>query len=166
VRDGGVIVRQLAERLCEMARQISNKTAALAVITIATVSSTVAAQPSDQQAKCAAQAEAAFDELTREYTDVLESLTIPYSITYNNYRAHYSGKVSRCLFLVRKSVSLMGNSSDISYLLDASNRNMYALYVDTGGKMESCSLIRSIRQTKTCKGRAEFDAFVAQYMEH
>lgn len=141
------------------------KMAVLATIAV-TASSMVAAQPSDQQAECAAQAEVAFDELTREYTDVLESLTIPYNISYNNYRAHYSSKVSRCLFLVRKTVSLMGNSSDISYLLDASNRNMYALYVDTDGKMESCSLMRNIRQTKACKGRDEFDAFVAQYMEH
>lgn len=139
--------------------------AALATIAVV-ASSTVAAQPSDQQAKCVAQAEAAFDELTHEYTAVLESLSIPYDITYNNYRAHYSSKVNRCLFLVRKTVLVMRNSSDISYLLDASNRNMYALYVDTDGKMESCSLIRSAQQVKACKGRSEFDAFVAQYMDH
>jgi len=139
---------------------------AVLAITVVIANSMVAAQSSDQQAKCATQAETAFDELTHEYTAVLESLSIPYEITYNNYRAHYSTRLNRCLFLVRKTVSVMRNSSDISYLLDASNRNMYALYVDTDGKMESCSLIRSVRQTKTCKGRDEFDVFVAQYMEH
>jgi hypothetical protein len=149
-----------------MTRPGSYRTAIFAIIAIVTSGSIVAAQSPDQQVRCATQAETAFDELTREYTDVLESLTIPYNLTYNNYRAHYSGKINRCLFLVRKTVSLMGNLSDISYLLDASNRNMYALYVETTGKMESCSLIPSVRQTKPCSGRGEFDAFVARYMEH
>jgi hypothetical protein len=142
-----------------------NKMMAVLATNAVIASSIVAAQPAGQQEKCAAQAEAAFDELTHEYIAVLESLSIPYDITYNNYRAHYSTKVNRCLFLVRKTVLVMRNLSDISYLLDASNRNMYALYVDTNGKMESCSLIPGARQVRACRGRSEFDAFVAQYME-
>ena len=125
----------------------------------------VRAQSADVQAMCAAQAQASFQQLGREYTNVLESLTIPFRIVSTDYRAHYSGKVDRCLFLLHKTVVVMHELSDISYLIDADNRQMYALYVDRDGKMESCQLIPSIAETTDCKDRGEFDAFVALYME-
>jgi hypothetical protein len=49
-------------------------------------------------------------------------------------------------------------------LIAAADRRMYALYVDTDGKMQTCALIPSIAETTTCKDRGEFDAFVADYM--
>jgi len=129
-----------------------------------TVGSLAEAQSLDLQTTCAVEADAAFQELRRESRAVLERLDVPFDITALNYQAHYSGKVDRCLLLVRKTLSVMRASSGTWYLIDAGNRQMYALYVDMDGKMESCTLIPSIRDMRTCKDRNEFDAFVAAYM--
>jgi hypothetical protein len=126
--------------------------------------SPVRAESQDWQPSCAAQARIAFEELTREYVNVLESLAVPFEIKSNDYEAHYSRKVNRCLFLVRKTATVLGRTSQISYLLAADNRDMYALYVDTDGKKESCALIPSIAQSRACEDESEFEAFVAQYM--
>lgn len=146
-------------------QQLHSGSVALVIGVIVAFASPVCAQSPDRQANCAAQAKIAFDDLTHEYRDVLESLNIPFAIMANGYEAHYSGKVERCLFLVRKVASVLERTSYISYLLDVANRNMYALYVSTDGKMESCALIPSVPETKACKDRDEFDAFVAKYMQ-
>lgn len=135
------------------------------VIGAATVAGSPAhAQSPDPQVRCAAEAKTAFEQLGREYEDVLGSLNVPFRITANDYEAHYSGKVEKCLFLVRKTASVLYSTSRMSYLLDAANRNMYALYVFTDGKLQSCKLIPSTQEIKTCKDLDEFDAFVADYM--
>jgi len=138
--------------------------AAACVITADTIGLRAGAQSLDLQTTCAARADAAFQELGRESKAVLESLNAPFDITALNYQAHYSSKVARCLLLVRKTLSVMRASSGTSYLIDAGDRRMYALYVDMDGKMESCTLIPSIQDMRTCKDRNEFDAFVAVYM--
>jgi hypothetical protein len=136
----------------------------VAISAIIALGSPARAESSDRQPSCAAEARIAFAELTREYVNVLESLAVPFEIRSNGYEAHYSRKVDRCLFLVRKTASVLGHTSQISYLLAADNRDMYALYVDTDGKKESCTLIPSVEQTRACQDEGEFEAFVAQYM--
>ena len=138
--------------------------AAACAITAHTAGSRAGAQSLDLQATCAARADVAFQELGRESKAVLESLNAPFDITALDYQAHYSSKVDRCLLLVRKTLSVMRASTGTSYLIDAGSRQMYALYVDMNGKMESCSLIPSIQDMRSCKDRNEFDAFVAVYM--
>jgi hypothetical protein len=138
--------------------------AAAAVVTAITVSSMVRRQSSDLEAMCDPEAEASFQQLRREYTTVMESPNVPFDVTSNNYQAHYSSEIDRCLLLVRKTTSIMRASSDTSYLIDANTRRLYALYIDMNGKIESCSLIPSVWKTKTCKNRDEFNAFVALYM--
>ena len=124
-----------------------------------------AQEPSpDPQAACAARAEAAFAELGRESRDVLERLQVRFDIIAFDYQAHYSSKVERCLLLVRKTLAILRASSGTSYLIAADDRRMYALYIDTDGEMETCTLIPSLAETTTCKDRGEFDAFVAGYM--
>lgn len=140
--------------------------AAVCITTLVTAGSTAQAQSSDRQASCAVEAEAAFESLRREYGDVLQSLNVPFHISANDYQAHYSGKIGRCLLLVRKAASVLYVSSDMAYLIDAGTRQMYALYIDMDGKMDTCALIPTIRDTRTCKDRHEFDAFVAAYMEN
>jgi hypothetical protein len=162
-RNGVAIIP--ARTISRMTRRRPKRAASLAINVVVASTSAVAAQSPDLQTKCAVQAEAAFGQLTREYTDGLESLRIPFDISHNDYRAHYSKKLNRCLFLISKSVLVMRSASDISYLLDTENRNMYALYVDTDGKMESCALMPSVQDTKACKERKEFDAFVEEYMK-
>jgi hypothetical protein len=149
-----------------MTRSASTLLAAAAVCLIAagTVTSMAREQPPDPQAACAAQAEAAFAELGRESRDVLERLQVPFDLTAFDYRAHYSSKADRCLLLVRKTLAFLRASSGMSYLIAAEDRRMYALYIDTDGKMETCTLIPSIAETTSCEDRGEFDAFVAGYM--
>jgi hypothetical protein len=159
------VVSKPARTITRMTRRRPKRTASLAINIVVASISAAAAQTPDLQTKCAVQAEVAFEQLTREYTDGLESLRIPFDISRNDYRAHYSNKLSRCLFLIRKTVRVMRSASDISYLLDTENRNMYALYVDTDGKMESCALMQTIQNTKACKERKEFDTFVEEYMK-
>jgi hypothetical protein len=128
--------------------------------------SPVRAQSPDPQVSCAAEAKIAFDALARESEDVLGSINVPFRITANDYEAHYSDKVEKCLFLVRKTASVLHSTSRMSYLLDAANRNMYALYVFTDGKLQVCKLMPSVAETSACKDLDEFDAFVADYMRH
>ncbi len=138
--------------------------AAFCLIAAGTVSSTAREQSMDPRAACAAQADAAFAQLGRESRQVLERLQVPFDLTAFDYQAHYSSKADRCLLLVRKTLAILHAASDTSYLIAAADRQMYALYVDTDGKMETCTLIPSIAETTTCKDRSEFDAFVAGYM--
>ena len=101
----------------------------------------------------------------REYTAVLESLNVPYEIKAADFEAHYSSKVDRCLLLIRKITSVSGQTSDITYLLDATTRQMYALYVGTDRRIETCALIPSVQEPRPCKDRPEFDAYVRAYIE-
>jgi hypothetical protein len=140
--------------------------AAVVIIIAVLLGSMVAARSADRQAECTAQAQTTFRDVTREYVAVLESLNLPFEITSNSFEAHYNGKVGRCLLLVRKTASVLRSSSDIVYLLDADSRYIYALYADADGKMQSCALMRSPRDTQTCQARREFDAFVADYLNN
>ncbi len=138
--------------------------AAVYLIAAGTVASPAREPLPDPQAACAAQAEAAFAELGRESRDVLERLQVPFDLTAFDYRAHYSSKADRCLLLVRKTLAILRASSGTTYLIAADDRQMYALYIDMDGRMETCTLIPSLTETTTCKDRGEFDAFVAGYM--
>ena len=130
-----------------------------------TSSSMVRAQSTDWEAVCAARALSTFQDLGREYRAVLERLNVPFEIKSSNYQAFYSSKIDRCLLTVRKTTSIMRESSDMAYLIDADTRRMYAVYIETDGKIESCNLIPSVQATITCKDRAEFDAYVGVFME-
>jgi hypothetical protein len=114
---------------------------------------------------CAARALSTFQDLGREYRAVLERLNVPFEIKSSNYEAFYSTKIERCMLTVSKTTSIMHESSDMSYLIDAESRRMYAVYIETDGKIESCNLIPSVQATSPCKDRAEFDAFVRVFME-
>jgi hypothetical protein len=137
---------------------------AVEVISIVMFNQMSHAQSADSPASCATDAQKTFQDLGREYAAVMDRLNQPYEVVSNDYQSHYSAKARRCLLLVHKTTLLMRELSSIFYLIDA-DRQMYALYIDTDGKMESCTLIPSVRETRTCKDRSEFDAFVAVYME-
>jgi len=121
-------------------------------------------EPANERARCETQAGSSFQELTREHVSVLESLNLPFEIISNQYQAAYSEKLSSCLLLIRKRMSIRREISDTSYLIDATSRNMYALYAVDGGAV-SCMLIPSIKETKACKSRREFDDFVGKYLK-
>jgi len=137
---------------------------AVGVISIVIVDQTAQTQAADSETRCVTDAEKTFQDLGREYAAVLERLNQPYEIVSNDYQSHYSAKARECLLVVYKTTSLMRELYSVFYLIDA-KRQMYALYIDVDGKMESCSLLPSVQEARTCKDRTEFDAFVAIYME-
>lgn len=121
--------------------------------------------PAHERATCEAQAKSSFQDLTREYASVLESVNVPFEIIANDYQAAYSDKLKSCLLLIRKRTSIRREISDTSYLIDALSRDMYALYVEASGKVVSCMLISSTKETKSCKSQREFDDFVLSYVK-
>ena len=72
--------------------------------------------------------------------------------------------MKRCLLLINKNTTMVDELSHTSYLIDT-DRRIYAVYIETNGQVQSCTLIQSARQTTACKRRDEFDAFVSQYLE-
>jgi len=148
-----------------MAFRLSAIATAVAVLVTAATGAKATTQSTDLKTTCAARALAQFEELEREYGEVLQRINVPFEIKSSSYQAAYSGKIGRCLMLVRRTASVYRKWRDTSYLIDADTRRMYALYVETGGKVESCTLIPSVEATRTCKDRLEFDAFVRDYVE-
>src|SRR3974390_917172 len=142
------------------------------LIAIAAVACTIAvvphptanAQSPDPQQKCSTEAKKAFEELRREYESEVKGLQLKVDVGSNDYRHYYNSKQKRCLLLVNKSTTMVDELSHTSYLIDT-DRRMYAVYIETNGQVQSCTLIQSPRQTTACKSRDEFDAFVSQYLE-
>jgi hypothetical protein len=138
---------------------------ALAAIALMALSGIARAEPTHERANCEKQAKSSFEELTQEYVSVLENVKVRFEITANDYQAAFSDKVNSCLLLVHKTASINREISDTSYLIDAVSRTMYALYLETSGSMASCLLIPTIKETKPCKSRREFDDFVGLYLK-
>jgi hypothetical protein len=140
-------------------------TIAAVACTIAVVLHTIAnAQSPDPQQQCSTEAKRAFEELRREYDGEVRGLQLKVDVGLNDYRHYYNSKLKRCLLLVNKNSTMVDELSHTSYLIDI-DRRMYAVYMETNGQVQSCTLIQSVRQTTACKSRDEFDAFVSQYME-
>lgn len=140
---------------------------AIALQAIATVASggIARADPTHERASCETQAKNSFQDLTHEYVSVLENVGVRFEIVANDYRAAFSDKVNSCLLLVHKTASINREISDTTYLIDAFSRTMYALYLETNGNMASCLLISTIKETKPCKNRREFEDFVGNYLK-
>ena len=102
--------------------------------------------------------------MRRTYDAEVRGLQLKVDVGLNGYRHYYNSKLKRCLLLVNKNITMVDDLSHTSYLIDT-DRRMYAVYMETNGQMQSCTLIQSVRQTAACKSRDEFDAFVSQYME-
>jgi hypothetical protein len=142
------------------------------LITIAAVACAIAvvlhpianAQLPDNQQKCSTEAKTAFEELRGEYNAEVKGLQLKVDVGLNDYRHYYNSKLKRCLLLIDKNTTMVGELSHTSYLIDT-DRRMYAVYIETNGQVQSCTLIQSARQTTACKRRDEFDAFVSQYLE-
>src|SRR5580692_6272584 len=142
------------------------------LITIATVACTIAivlhptanAQSPDPQQQCSTEAKRVFEDLRRTYDAEVRGLQLKVDVGLNDYRHYYNSKLKRCLLLVNKNTTMVDDLSHTSYLIDT-DRRMYAVYMETNGQMQSCTLIQSVRQTTACKSRDEFDAFVSRYLE-
>ncbi len=138
---------------------------ALSAIALVALSAIVRADPTHERASCETQAKSSFQDLTQEYISVLLNVQVRFEIIANDYQAAFSNKLNSCLLLVHKTASINRKISDTSYLIDATSRTMYALYVETNGNVASCLLIPSIEETKPCKNRREFEDFVGNYLK-
>jgi hypothetical protein len=123
------------------------------------------ADPTHERANCETQAKSSFQDLTQEYVSVLLNVKVRFEIIANDYQAAFSEKVNSCLLLVHKTASIDRKVSDTSYLIDAASRTMYALYVETNGNVASCLLIPTVKETKPCRNRREFEDFVGNYLK-
>jgi hypothetical protein len=124
-------------------------------------------QTLDDQERCAAQAQKAFQQLENDRK------TGPFAnvggIISSDYESHYNTKLKKCLMLVETQAST-GNSA---MLMDAYERRTYAFYlwISRNDKKywevppTSCELAPTHSEKKYCADRDEFDAFVASYME-
>jgi hypothetical protein len=147
-------------------------TRSLSLITITAAACAIAivlgptanAQSPDNRQTCSTEAKRIFEELRREYDAEVKGLQLKVDVGLNDYRHHYNSKLKRCLLLINKNATMVDELSHISYLIDT-DRRMYAIYVETNGQVQSCTLIQSARQTTAWKRRDEFDAFVSQYLE-
>jgi hypothetical protein len=142
----------------------------IAIITIA-IGASVSAQSLQEQALCSAQAKTTFQEDAAK--DQAESNKLGMHIISFDYQSHYNTKIKRCLILTTQMYDWGGEISTSKNLYDAFERRDYAGYLWTSKKDKkywevppvSCELTLSYGQTKSCKSEAEFNGFVAEYME-
>jgi len=127
--------------------------------------SLIASAQSSAQEKCAAEAKKTFEDVGREYTAEWNRLQLKVEVVSSDYENHFNAKTNRCLLLIDKTTSLLQEKTNTSFLIDVGDRRIYASYIETGGEVSSCTLMRSARQAKDCKSRDEFEAFVSEYME-
>jgi hypothetical protein len=127
-------------------------------IIIATIA-TMAQGQSLQEATCARQAKAAF----QDYKD-----GAPPGVS--DYQSHYNKELNKCLVLIKQKSELNGQPVMSTELHDAIERHWLASYAQLtkGGKeyLLNCELKPTSQEKETiCKSKQEFDAFVAKYMQ-
>jgi hypothetical protein len=122
-------------------------------------SATMAGQSQQEQATCAQQAKAAFQ-------DYKEGAP-PGS---SDYQSHYNKELNKCFILINQKSELNGQPIMATELYDAVERRWLASYTQlTKERKEyllNCELKPTSREKETiCKSKQEFDAFVSKYME-
>ena len=121
------------------------------------------AQPLTQQAQCAAQAKTEYVEAQAEWKQKRGGA----QVVTSNYSSHYNTKLQKCLMLLSMTTtSETHKDAEIFTLTDAYERRGYAFYFSEGGDARpNCFLWPTHTETIYCKTRAEFDEFIASYME-
>ena len=85
----------------------------------------------------------------------------------SNYQGHYNPKLDRCFMLVSRTwtTSSRGKNGRTTYLVDAIGGRTYAYYQEPEEEKPSCTLYPSFTKVTYCETSAEFNEFVAGYME-
>jgi hypothetical protein len=141
----------------------------LGLLCLLLTATTASAQSLEQQAICAKQAKVAYDQYNNDPSNAF-GLLKPITSGYEN---HYNTKLNKC-FIAIESVDQMGEESlTTAVLMDAFEHRIYANYswstrVDKKWEVPpptTCDLIPSTKDQTHCSSKAEYDAFVAKYME-
>src|SRR5215469_15482932 len=116
-------------------------------------------QSLEEQAICAEQAKAAF----QEYKEGAPPGT-------SDYQSHYNKALNKCVILIKQTSELNGQPVMAIELHDAVERRWLASYTQLtkGGKeyLLNCELKPTSQEKETiCKSKQEFDAFVSKHME-
>jgi hypothetical protein len=154
---------------------MSKSVAFFVLIALAACANTARSQSLGNQERCAAAANNAFRQLESENDARYDSPTLIHKVV-SNFQSHYNSKLKRCLLLVNRVTVLppatnLSNQQRQSFLVDANERRYYASYAETQlasetkPKIDRCELRPTMRYKTECKGRGEYDAFVATYLE-
>jgi hypothetical protein len=128
-------------------------------IIIAASATMALGQSLQEQATCAQQAKAAFQ-------DYKEGAPPGFS----DYQSHYNKELNKCFILINQKSELNGQPVMAIELYDAVERRWLASYTQlTKERREyllNCELKPTSQEKETiCKSKQEFDAFVSKYME-
>ena len=142
------------------------------------------AQTLDLQERCASLARKAFNEDEARSAEALAKIpdeelsaaaiaTVSKSggpkteVLSSNYQGHYNPKLDRCFMLVSRTwtTSSRGKNGRTTYLVDAIGGRTYAYYQEPEEEKPSCTLYPSFTKVTYCETSAEFNEFVAGYME-
>jgi hypothetical protein len=137
--------------------------AATACVIAAMTTATAWGQSLQEQEICAKQAKIAF----QEYNEEQQRLSGPdYRQMGSDYQNHYNTKLNKCFIFIQSTVEdhVSRRTTTTDILMDAFERSVYASYFKNFPLPDTCLLTPSSRETRDCSG-AEFDAFVAKYME-
>lgn len=150
----------------------SDRLLAIILITIA-FGSIARAQSPDQQEQCAQLAKRVYAEFGVENAAETQKTGSKKVRILGDYQSHFNVKLGKCLMLIETRDMLDSQFIISAYVVDVNERRQYATYawMSREGKKYwevppmACSLALSLRETRICKTRDEFDEFLAPYME-
>ena len=133
---------------------------AVTIIITAASGATAWGQSLKAQVVCAAQAE-------RAYQVYKNAAFVPgFKFGSGDYQSHFNTKLNKCLILINQIYQYNGETMTTSQLSDAFERRVLANYsLNQKNNILDCELTPTLDKTANCLSRAEFDAFVAKYME-
>jgi hypothetical protein len=117
-------------------------------------------QSLQDQAICAEQAKAAFQDYKGG----------AHPPGFSDYKSHYNQALNKCFILINQKSELNGQPVMATELYDAIERRGLASYIQLTmeGKqyLRNCELTPTLQEKETiCASKQEFDAFVSKYME-
>jgi hypothetical protein len=144
----------LVKRILPFPSRLTQKRVSVSIAIIAaSLTRPAYAQTLDDQKRCAAQAEKAFQTFKSEGLQLASAY----------YSSHYNTKFQKCLMLIG---DVRPGRMSMVWLTDAFERRTYASIAwFSSDKPMSCVLIPTSREKRYCATREEFDDFVAGYME-
>ena len=128
------------------------------------------AQTLDLQERCASLAREAFNEDEARSAEAISAISksgLKIDVLSSNYQGHYNPKLDRCFMLVSRTwtTSSRGKNGRTTYLVDAIEGRTYAYYQEPEEEKPSCTLYPPFTKVTYCETSAEFNEFVAGYME-
>jgi hypothetical protein len=133
--------------------------AALGIAIILASSVVARSQSLQEQSSCAKQAEKAYQDY------IGGGAVAGFKLLSSDYESHYNSDLKRCLVLIDEVFKTNEQTSSSTTLVDAFERHTFAQYMVSGANRLDCELAPALKKSTSCSSRAEFDAFVSEYMQ-